>query len=116
VASGPAAGQYSVAAGVYTFAAADANGAVQISYTYNITGSGEKIAIVNALMGAAPTYKNVFTQAFNGQRHTLVLNACIAGKMGSGSKTEDFYTPEMDFETRADDSNNIGTWSFAESS
>jgi len=43
-ASAPAAGQYSVAAGVYTFNSADANKAVLISYTYTITGTGQESA------------------------------------------------------------------------
>ena len=38
VASSPTTGQYSVSAGVYTFAAGDAGAAVLISYTYTVTG------------------------------------------------------------------------------
>ena len=38
VASGPTTGQYSVSAGVYTFAAGDAGAAVLISYTYTVAG------------------------------------------------------------------------------
>src|SRR6516225_11920584 len=52
-----AAGQYSVnfATGVYTFSSADAGLAVLISYTYNITATGQKITITNQLMGTMPT-------------------------------------------------------------
>lgn len=116
VASAPATGQYSVAAGVYTFAAADTTLAMQISYVYTIAGSGESITLANQLIGAAPTFKNVLTQAYNNQRQTLVLNACVAGKLSGGTKTEDFFAPEIDFDAMADASNNIGTWSFAEAS
>ena len=41
VASGPTTGQYSVAAGIYTFAAADANAKVLISYNYTIAATGQ---------------------------------------------------------------------------
>lgn len=116
VASVSAAGQYSVSAGVYTFHSSDASAAVLISYTYSIAGSGEKIAIANPLIGQAPNFKQVFTQAYSGNRQTLVLNACVASKLSGGSKTEDFFMPEMDFDAMADGSNNIGTWSFAEAS
>jgi hypothetical protein len=116
VASAPATGQYSVAAGVYTFAAADTTKNVLISYTYTIAGSGEKITIANQLIGAAPNFKNVLTQVYNSQRQTIVLNACVASKLSGGTKTEDFFAPEMDYDAMADASNNIGTWSFAETS
>ena len=49
VASGPATGQYSVAGGVYTFAAGDAGAAVLISYTYTVAASGESIAVASQL-------------------------------------------------------------------
>ena len=54
-----AAGQYSVnfASGVYTFAAADANAALLISYTYNITTVGNKLTLTNQLMGTTPVFK-----------------------------------------------------------
>jgi len=118
VAAGPATGQYSVntTTGVYTFAAADTTIAVLISYSYNIAGSGEKISIANQLIGAAPNFKQVLTQTYGGQRQTIVLNACVASKLGGGTKTEDFFTPEMDWDAMADGSNNIGTWSLAEAS
>jgi hypothetical protein len=116
VASGPTVGQYSVSAGVYTFAVADASVAVKIDYEYTISGTGEKIAIANTLMGVAPTFKNVFTQAYNSKRQTIVLNACVAGKLGVASKLEDFMMPEMDWDAMADSGNNIGTWSLGEAS
>ena len=117
VASAPATGQYSAAAGgVYTFAAADTTKTVTLSYTYTIAGTGEKVTIANQLIGAAPNFKQVLTQAYNGQRQTIVLNACVASKLAGGTKTEDFFVPELDWDAMADASNNIGTWSFAEAS
>lgn len=51
VASAPAAGQYSVAASVYTFNSADASKPALISYTYTIAGTGQLLTLVNPLMG-----------------------------------------------------------------
>src|SRR6201981_2298277 len=63
-----AAGQYSVSfsTGVYSFAAADANAAVLLSYTYNTTTGGSKLAITNQPMGTTPTFKATFYTSYNG--------------------------------------------------
>lgn len=116
VASAPATGQYSVAAGVYSFNATDNGTAVKIDYTFSIAASGEKITIVNQLLGQAPNFKSVFTQLFSGLRQTLVLNYCVSNKLGNASKLEDFTMPEMDADVAADAGNNIGTWSIGEKS
>lgn len=116
VASSPATGQYSVSAGVYTFAAADTTLAVKISYTYTVSGSGEQITITNPLIGVAPTFKSVLTQTFNGLRNTLTLNANVFNKFGWATKLEDFAMKELDYSSFADSANNIGTWSLAEAS
>ena len=52
VASGPTTGQYSVSAGVYTFAAADTLLGVLISYTYKIAfsaGQGNDYGLASAI-------------------------------------------------------------------
>jgi len=116
VASAPATGQYSVAAGVYTFAAADTGLAMKISYTYTIAASGEQITITNPLIGDAPTFKAVLTQNFNSKRNTLTLNSNVFSKFGWGTKLEDFGMKDLDFSSFADAGNNIGTWSLAEAS
>jgi hypothetical protein len=116
VASAPAAGQYSVVAGVYTFNTADVGKVVKISYTYTIAATGESITIANQLMGTAPTFKAVATQIFNGLRSTLTLNSNVFSKLGAATKLEDFNIPEFDWSTQADAANNIGTWSLAEAS
>lgn len=116
VASAPAAGQYSVSAGVYTFNSGENATVVKIDYTYSISGSGEKITISNQLLGQAPTFKAVFTQLYASVRQTLTLNANVSAKMSVGSKLEDFLMPEMDFSAFADSGNNIGTWSLGEAS
>lgn len=114
VASGPAANQYSVAAGVYTFAAADTGKAVTISYTYTAASTGKKITLTNPLLGAAPTFKVVLNNLFNAQDLTVTLNKCISHKLTLPTKLEDFIIPEFDFEAMADSGNAVGEISFAE--
>lgn len=114
VASAPTVGQYSVAAGVYTFAAADANASVYISYTYTISGSGQKFTIAQQAMGTTPTFKTVVSLPYNGQKMSVTLNSCIANKFSFATKTEDFAKPSFDFEAFADSAGNLGTFSFAE--
>jgi len=114
VAATPAAGQYSVAAGVYTFAAADASAAVLISYTYTIAGTGQKIVVSNQLIGTTPTFKAKFYTTFNNQPVSLQINNCITSKFSFATKIEDFVIPEFDFSCFADAAGNVMTWSFAE--
>jgi len=120
VPSGPTAGQYSVntTTGVYTFSSADnlAGVKVLISYNYTIAGSGEKIAVVNQLLGTTPTFKAKFYTTFQGQAVSLQLNNCTSNKLSFGTKLEDFTMPEFDFSCFADAAGNVMTWSFAEAS
>src|SRR6185437_3547873 len=51
VASAPVQGQYSVAAGVYSFAAADAGAAILVSYTYTVASAGQQLTYANQLIG-----------------------------------------------------------------
>ena len=61
VASAPITGQYSMAAGVYTFAAADTLKNVYIKYTYSVATGGSSIAEHNRLQGEAPEYSLIVT-------------------------------------------------------
>lgn len=114
VASSPSTGQYSVAAGVYTFAAADTTNVVLISYTYTISSTGQKIVLTNQLMGYTPTFAaNLFT-TFQGKPVTVKMPNCVSSKLGFGTKLDDYLMPEFDFGVFSDASGNIGTWSFLE--
>jgi len=112
VATAPTTGQYSVnvATGVYTFASADANMAVLISYEYSATSSaGPKyINISNQLMGYAPTFKAGLNVPYQGKNATLVLNMCMSSKLTLPFKNDDFSISEFDFSAFADASNNVG--------
>ncbi len=110
VTSSPTQGQYSVAAGVYTFNSADAGKAVLITYSYTQSVTGSKAVIANKLMGVAPTFQIDFYQTnpnVAGAQWSLRLYSCISSKLTLASKLEDFTIPEMDFEAFANASNNV---------
>ena len=118
VASAPATGQYSVVAGVYTFAAADTTLAVLISYTYTQTtsGSGSRFTITNPILGFSPTFQIDFYQQnpnVVGAVWSFRLYSCISTKLSIGSKLEDWIMPEFDFEAFTNAANQLGTWNTA---
>ncbi len=113
VASGPTTGQYSVAAGVYTFAAADTLLGVKISYTWTTTG-GETLTIANQAMGIAPTFSTVLSVPYSGNKFTLTLNACVSEGISVNTSLEDFTKQPFSFAAFTDSSATLGTFSFAE--
>jgi len=118
VASGPATGQYSVSAGVYTFAAGDASANVLISYTYTVSGSGEKLVVANPLLGAQPTFQcRLFGKdPTNGNECSVTLYQCVATKLSFGTKLEDFVIPELDFSVQQNAAGNVMEWDWQEAS
>ena len=116
VGTAPTSGQYAVAAGVYTFAAADAGKPVLLSYTYTLATAGEKIVVQNQLLGTTPMFQALFFTSFQGQAVSLKMNACTSNKLSFQTKLEDFVVPEFDFACFADAGGNVMTWSFAEAS
>lgn len=115
VASGPTTGQYSVAAGVYTFASADTGLVVFIDYQYTaastsaITGT-----VLNTLMGYAPTFRCDLSLPYNGKIMTLTLYQCIASKLGLATKLDDFMVPEWDFDAFANAAGQVFTWALTD--
>ncbi|HEY3919448.1 MAG TPA: hypothetical protein VGL83_16790 [Stellaceae bacterium] len=114
VASAPAAAQYSVAAGVYTFNAADAGKAVLISYTYTVAGSGQALTLANPLMGTTPTFQAQLYTSFQGKPCNVKLFNCVSSKLSFATKLEDFTIPELDFDIFANAAGNVLQWSFAD--
>lgn len=104
VASAPATGQYSVSAGVYTFAAADTGITMYISFRYTYSAADAKrITLNNLQMGYTPQFKLFYQGAFSGKRSLIVLESVIAPKLTMfGAKNDDFSVPEMDFSAQAD--------------
>lgn len=104
VASAPATGQYSVAAGVYTFAAADTGIRMYISFSYTYTlAAAKKLSLLNLPMGYTPLLKVHYMGQFQGKKCLAVLEAVIANKLTLfSSKNDDFSVPEIDFGCQAD--------------
>jgi hypothetical protein len=97
VASAPTTGQYSVAAGVYVFASADAGLTVYISYQYNFTSATAKKSVVtNPLMGYAPTFRADLYVPYQGKNLIMTIYNCISTKLNFTTKLEDFVVPELD--------------------
>ncbi len=94
----PTAGQYSVAAGVYTFAAADASTAVVISYEYTSAASGTTTAIGLIQQGVQPILTLDLYRGYNnvGERHRFW--AAVCSKLSIPTKLADFAISELDFE------------------
>lgn len=96
VASAPATGQYSVAAGVYTFAAADTTHTVWLSYSYTSV-TGATVAYSNQLMGAAPTFTLTVFNSYSGKFVGLKLFAVKAPKLSLAMKNTDYTMQDLDF-------------------
>ncbi len=116
VSSTPSAGQYSVASGAYSFSSAEAGKAILVSYTYTLSGTGQKFTVSNQLLGTTPTFQAIFYTTFQGQGISLKLNNCTSSKLSFHTKLEDFVMPEFDFSCFADPAGNVMTWSYAEAS
>ena len=114
VASSPSGGQYSVAAGAYTFNSADSSKSVLISYTYTITGIGQELTLANPLMGTTPTFQAQLYTSFQGKPCNVKLFNCVSTKLAFATKLEDFVIPELDFDIFANSAGNVLQWSFAE--
>ena len=117
VASAPTVGQYSVSAGVYTFAAADANAKVLLSYNYTVAATGQNIPIASRLIGSSINFSiNLYGQdPTNGSGYSLQLYNCVASKLGFQTKITDFTIPEFDFMYYANAAGAVGQWNFGDS-
>ena len=103
VASGPTTGQYSVAAGVYTFAAADASAKVLISYLYTVSSTGQNFSVPATLIGSTINFALNATMIDPTTNNVLSLQFpnCVMNKFSIGTKLEDFVMPEFDFDIYA---------------
>lgn len=114
VASAPTVGQYSVAAGVYTFSAADqttqtglgSTPLVGISYAYTAT-AGQSKTVTNQAIGTSPTFQLDYATVHEGITYYVRFYKCIASKLSSAFKLTDFMMPEVDFEFFANAAGNV---------
>lgn len=105
VASGPTVGQYSVASGVYTFAAADEGAAILLSYAWNDTTSGFKTSLNNQPMGASNYFSLDLFQnnpQVAGSQWGMRLYRCKSSKLSLATKQDDWMIPEFDASIQAD--------------
>lgn len=109
----PSTGQYKVsAAGVYTFASADAGKKVLLSYIH-ATSTGSRLDITNRDMGAQPEFELILASSFQGKTALCHLFRCTSNKLDLPFKQDDFLLPESAFGAFANDSDQIGYMSFS---
>lgn len=109
VASAPTAGQYSVAAGVYTFAAADASKAVFLNYEYSASSTtGKVFTLSNDLMGYTPSFSVLLSQQYDGKTLVVKLNRAVSGKLNLPLKNDDFTMFDFEATAFADAANSLG--------
>lgn len=108
VSSGPTTGQYSVSAGVYTFAAADTGIVMKISYSYTDSTSGETITLSNQLMGFAPEFRAFLFSNFRTKRLGIELYSCTLGQLTVPTKQEDFWMADLTFDASVDATDTLG--------
>ena len=112
----PTAGEYAVAAGVYTFSSADnvSGISVAISFAYSFTTApGQSQIILNQDIGNTPTFQIDYKTTLYGATYYLRLYQAIASKWSMGHKITDFASPEYDFEFFANAAQQIGIISLA---
>jgi hypothetical protein len=107
-------GEYSVAAGVYTFDSADTGAALLISYNYSVTGSGFSIAIGNPLLGPTQSFglNLMTTDPVTNKNGTFQIYNAVIAKFALATKLSDFAMPEYDYEAFANASNQFGQWNY----
>jgi hypothetical protein len=110
VASGPTAGQYSlnVGTGVYTFAAADANAAIVISFEYSANTGGKFFNIANEQMGYTPKFQLVLQNRYDGETLVFKLNNCTSSSFSLPMKNEDFAASDFNATAMEDAAGNVG--------
>jgi hypothetical protein len=114
VATSPAAGQYTQAAGVYGFNAGDNGKAIFVTYTYTVAGSGQQLALSNPMLGITPTFQLWYYTSTNSVPLNLQLYSCVSDKLSLSFKLEDFMMPELSFSCFANAAGNVGLYSFGE--
>lgn len=116
VAGTPAAGEYSITGATYTFAAADEDTDIKLSYLYTV-GTGQKLTIANLYSGPAPSFKVVLNGVHNDKQVTAVLNNCVIERFALPTVLENFAVSQLEFQGFAnpDTGGEVGTISTEDS-
>lgn len=96
-----AAGKYSCAAGVYTFDAADAGKAVQITYMFTTT-DGAIVAWTNVAIGTTPVCKGIFQGIHDADQMVLELENVVPFNLKSSTKVDDWAFLDTQLKAFAD--------------
>ncbi len=94
----PTTGQYSVSAGVYTFAAADTGLAVQITYTWTNATAGSTLIVPNNLQGVQPVFSILAQRSWNGTGERQVLPNCVASGLTLPTAMSKFGISDFSFD------------------
>ena len=113
VASAPSAGEYTVAAGTYTFASADASKAMLFTFEYSSPGAGIVVPLTNQLMGYSPSFQVLLYNDTKGSKLALKLTNCQSDKLAIPLKNEDFAVADFSWEALDDGTGSAGYWSQA---
>ncbi len=105
---------YSVAAGIYTFAAGDASANKLISYGYSATGVGETIVMANQTQGLVGNFTAVHVLPWGTEQDMFVLSNCTTSSAGLSLKQSGFATNTMEYTAAANANDQLGTATFAE--
>lgn len=105
----PAVGEYSVAAGVYTFDATANGKDMYIDYEYSVTGSGNTIVLTNQNLGEQPVFKLVLRSSYNNKQTVITFNRCVATSYTFQTQQENFTIPDFAFSAFTDDADELGT-------
>jgi hypothetical protein len=104
---------YSVAAGVYTFAAGDTGVNMKISYLYTDSTDGETVVMTNQMQGLIGNFKAVHVLPWGTQQDIFVFNSCIASANSVSLKKSGFASQSLDYMAFTDSTDSLGTATFA---
>lgn len=109
------------ATGVYTFNASETGTTFKFSYSSTAATGGETVSLTNTPMGKINdfTANYVFPWYTAGnvqEQDILTLNSCIASDHEISTKAGDYGKPTFSFEASCDANDNLGSFSFAETS
>lgn len=107
VSTTPTAGQYSVAAGVYTFAAADTGKTYDLNAEYSAT-TGSTIKISNAQMGTDVVFELNMWNDFRGSHFGMTLYQVILSNLGLKFASDEFTAEDLKWEASVNAAGDLG--------
>lgn len=110
VAASPGTGQYTVSAGVYTFAAVDTGRAVLVSLEYSASTGGLVVPMTNQLLGYSPSFSVILYNDSKGSKLAVKLTNCQSDKLSLPFKNDDFVIADFGFMALDDGTGSAGYW------